>query len=130
GVPPPTNTVETGRSGSPASRSTRAESSTSRSAVVAYDAWLAPPPSSEAVYVLKSQYPHRTEQNGTCRYTPKPRRAVGPDVPSGDDGPDPATHAGSEPSGGTGSPSGSAGLTSSTCPWRPCRPRRRRRARR
>ncbi|OLT53990.1 hypothetical protein BJF88_00390 [Cellulosimicrobium sp. CUA-896] len=49
GVPPPTNTVDTGRSGTPASCRTRCARPTSRSAVVAYAAWSAPPPSSDAV---------------------------------------------------------------------------------
>lgn len=62
GVPPPTNTVLTGRGGR-----MPAASAISFSAVSAYACWLAPPPSSVAVYVLKSQYPQRTVQNGTCR---------------------------------------------------------------
>lgn len=46
GVPPPKNTVRTGRSTRP---STRRASRTSAIAVVAYDACDAPPPSSAAV---------------------------------------------------------------------------------
>src|SRR6478735_5255057 len=94
GVPPPKNTVDAGRF-PPARWSTGAASSISRRSVSAYSSWRAPR-SSDDVYVLKSQYPQRTRQKGTCRYTLN-SAAGSMRVP-----------AGSEPSEGTGSPSGRA----------------------
>ena len=66
GVPPPKNTVSTAPTPEPLTQLGRI----SAIAVSAYDARVAPSPSSSAVYVLKSQYPHRTEQNGTWTYAP------------------------------------------------------------
>ncbi len=56
------------------------------------------------MYVLKSQYPQRLAQNGTCTYTPKPRAPTAPSAAGG-----------SEPSAGTGSPAGSTPGTRLVC---------------
>src|SRR5664279_198868 len=96
GVPPPTNTLVTVRG-----PSTRCARAISPSAAATYEVWDAPgaAPSSAAVYVLKSQYPHRLAQNGTWTYmASEPSPAVRAD-------------AGSDPSSGTGSPSGSGPAT-------------------
>jgi hypothetical protein len=71
GVPPPKKTVDTsGRSPG----SARAASCTSAIASAANPARASRPRSSDAVYVLKSQYAQREAQNGTCTYIPNTAR--------------------------------------------------------
>src|SRR3989440_1593705 len=101
GSPPPKNTVSTWGGPSP---STRRASASSPSTTSPYPSATTP---SLTVYVLKSQYPQREAQNGTCTYTPKPRAPTA----ARDDG-------GSDPSRGTGSPSGRGpGIPSSVPAW-------------
>ena len=100
GVPPPTNTVSAA-GGDPRTDAAMASSPRRPSSQDCGDA--GDDASSAAVYVLKSQYPQRVAQNGTCTYTPNGRC---PRPRSADSG--------NLPSVGATSPSGSADGTCSS----------------